>query len=411
MNIIEVEDKLKSVPDNSLSSEMTNPSGMFPQYLVMSEIQRRQKMRTDHEGRMAANAKTPPRPSMREEMAMQVAQAQPQPNAMQQGIGSLLQSKPQPQPAQPMMSNQPVMMQVGTEVPNLFEGIDPKTQAYFDYMNYGTAKDREESESEKLIREYYESMNKLMPKKLAEEKKFLGGLNLLKAGLAVGTSATPQDLNKNLSSTIDSIAKTNEQIDKKESNMQKLQLEQATLKASQEGKERAQRAADVGMLQKSDYNRMMENYYTNLTKNAKDKNAFDQMSKTEQEIVGILNLTEKDKAKTLPIYFTEEEAMADPSGNTVAGEIDYNKLNNMASQRVAASGIYSQSIRQATEFATELEPTGIDKLTWQVQWKKANPKKSVEEMNAAWEALTLQQKAKASALARQQAGLPPLPAS
>jgi len=155
----------------------------------------------------------------------------------------------------------------------------------------------------------------------------------------------------------------------------------------------------------------MENYYTNLTKNAKDKNAFDQMSKTEQEIVGILNLTEKDKAKTLPIYSTEEEAMADPSGNTVAGEIDYNKLNNMASQRVAASGIYSQSIRQATEFATELEPTGIDKLTWQVQWKKANPKKSVEEMNAAWEALTLQQKAKASALARQQAGLPPLPAS
>lgn len=411
MNIIEVEDKLKSVPDNSLSSEMTNPSGMFPQYLVMSEIQRRQKMRTDHEGRMAANAKTPPRPSMREEMAMQVAQAQPQPNAMQQGIGSLLQPKPQPQPAQPMMSNQPVMMQVGTEVPNLFEGIDPKTQAYFDYMNYGTAKDREESESEKLIREYYESMNKLMPKKLAEEKKFLGGLNLLKAGLAVGTSATPQDLNKNLSSTIDSIAKTNEQIDKKESNMQKLQLEQATLKASQEGKERAQRAADVGMLQKSDYNRMMENYYTNLTKNAKDKNAFDQMSKTEQEIVGILNLTEKDKAKTLPIYFTEEEAMADPSGNTVAGEIDYNKLNNMASQRVAASGIYSQSIRQATEFATELEPTFLDKYAWEIQWKKANPKKSVEEMNAAWEALTLQQKAKASALARQQAGLPPLPAS
>ena len=358
MNIIEVEDKLKSVPDDSLSNEMTNPSGMFPQYLVMSEIQRRQEMRTDYEGRMAANAKTPPRPSMREEMAMQVAQAQPQPNAMQQGIGSLLQPKPQAQPAQPMMSNQPIMMQVGTQVPDLLEGLDPKTQSYFDYMNYGTAKDREESKSEKLIREYYESMNKLMPKKLAEEKKFLGGLNLLKAGLAVGTSATPQDLNKNLSSTIDSIAKTNEQIDKKEGNFQKLQLEQATLKASQEGKERAQRATDVGMLQKSDYNRMMENYYTNLTKNAKDKNLFDQMSKTDQEIVGILNLTEKDKAKTLPIYFTEEEAMADPSGNTVAGEIDYNKLNNMASQRIAASSIYGQTIRQQTEFATELEPTG-----------------------------------------------------
>ena len=391
---------------------MTAPTGMFPQYLVMSEIQRRQEMRTDYEGRMAADNKTPPRPSMREEMAMQVAQTQPQPNPMQeQGIGSLLKPQATAQPQQPMMSNQPVMMQVGTQVPNLFEGIDPKTQSYFDYMNYGTAKDKEESESEKLIREYYESMNQLMPKKLEEEKKFLSGLNLLKAGLAVGTSATPQDLNKNLSSTIDSIAKTNEQIDKKEGNFQKLQLEQATLKASQEGKERAQRATDVGMLQKSDYNRMMENYYTNLTKNAKDKNAFDQMSKTEQEIVGILNLTEKDKAKTLPIYFTEEEAMADPSGNTVAGEIDYNKLNNMASQRVAASGIYSSSIKQQTDFATNLKPSMIDKITWQVEWKKRNQGKSTEEMNLAWDKLTQEQQERASAAARQASGLPPLSTS
>tara|TARA_R110000851_G_scaffold280204_1_gene433500 strand:+ start:153 stop:1388 length:1236 start_codon:yes stop_codon:yes gene_type:complete len=362
MNIIEVEDKLKSIPDDNLSGEMTNPSGMFPQYLVMSEITRRKEMRDDYEGRMAANAKTPPRPSMREEMAMQVAQAQPQPNPMQQqGIGSLLQPQAVAQQPQPMMSNQPVMMQVGTQVPNLLEGLDPKTQSYFDYMNYGTAKDREESESEKLIREYYESMNKLMPKKLEEEKKFLGGLNLLKAGLAVGTSATPQDLNKNLSSTIDSIAKTNQQIDKKEGNFQKLQLEQATLKASQEGKERAQRTSDVGVLQKGDYNRIQENYYTNLIKNAKDKNLFDQMSKTEQEIVGILNLKDKDVAKTLPIYFTEEEAMADPSGNTKAGAIDYNRLNDMASQRVAASSIYtgkSNIQRDIVGTVTEADPFG-----------------------------------------------------
>jgi hypothetical protein len=98
--------------------------------------------------------------------------------------------------------------------------------------------------------------------------------------------------------------------------------------------------------------------------------------------------------------------MADPSGNTVVGEIDYNKLNNMASQRVAASGIYSQSIRQATQFATELEPTLLDKFTWESQWKKANPGKSTEEMNAAWEAFTDEQKAKAITAARQQAKLP-----
>ena len=376
MNIIEVEDKLKSIPDDNLAGEMTNPSGMFPQYLVMSEITRRKEMRDDYEGRMAANAKTPPRPSMREEMAMQVAQTQQQPNPMQQqGIGSLLQPQAVAQPPQPMMSNQPVMMQVGTEVPNLLEGLDPKTQSYFDYMNYGTAKDREESESEKLIREYYESMNKLMPKKLKEEKKFLGGLNLLKAGLAVGTSATPQDLNKNLSSTIDSIAKTNEQIDKKEGNFQKLQLEQATLKASQEGKERAQRTADVGVLQKGDYNRIQENYYMGLIESGKDKAKFDQMSKTEKEIVGILNLTEKDVAKTLPIYFTEEEAMADPSGNTVAGEIDYNKLNNMASQRVAASSIYAGRAdiqRDIVGTVTEEDPFGTMILKKQFDNKYPN---------------------------------------
>ena len=42
MNIIQLEDNLKSLPDNNLQNEMINPTGMFPQYLVMSEIQRRE---------------------------------------------------------------------------------------------------------------------------------------------------------------------------------------------------------------------------------------------------------------------------------------------------------------------------------------------------------------------------------
>ena len=48
MNIIEQQDKLKSAPDDSLKREMQSPSGMFPQYLVMTEIQRREKMRKDY---------------------------------------------------------------------------------------------------------------------------------------------------------------------------------------------------------------------------------------------------------------------------------------------------------------------------------------------------------------------------
>ncbi len=404
MNIIEVEDKLKSIPDDNLFGEMTNPSGMFPQYLVMSEITRRKEMRDDYEGRMAANAKTPPRPSMREEMAMEVAQIQPQPNEMQQGIGSLLQPQPTAQPQQPMMSNQPIMMQAGTQFPDLYD-IDPQTQGLIDYINLGTDKDREESKWEKKLREYYESMQILMPKKIEEEKEFLGGLNLVRAGLAVGTSATPEDLNKNLSSTIDSITETNKHIDEKESDMHKLQLEQATLQAAQEGRDKEHRASVVGILQTGERNLALKNYYEGLTDAAKDKAKFDQMSKTEQEIVGILNLVKKDKAKTIPIYFTEEEAMADPSGNTVAGEIDYYKLNNLASQRVAASSIYGQSIRQQTEFETDLKPSMIDEIIWRGEWEKLNPGKSIAERDAVWNALNDAERARASAKAREQAGL------
>ena len=228
MNIIEVEDKLKSIPDDNLSGEMTNPSGMFPQYLVMSEIQRRQEMRTDYEGRMAANAKTPPRPSMREEMAMQVAQAQPQPNPMQQqGIGSLLQPQAVAQPPQPMMSNQPVMMQVGTQVPDYFNMFgfsrpedDPLTEEDESLGGYT----RPKSDSEKALAEFYAARLKLMPEKIDKERKLMGGLNLLKAGIAVGTSATPQQIGTNLNSLVDSIGKTNEQLSKKEDAMQKEQI-------------------------------------------------------------------------------------------------------------------------------------------------------------------------------------------
>jgi len=228
MNIIEVEDKLKSIPDDNLSGEMTNPSGMFPQYLVMSEITRRKEMRDDYEGRMAANAKTPPRPSMREEMAMQVAQAQPQPNPMQQqGIGSLLQPQAVAQPPQPMMSNQPVMMQVGTQVPDYFNMFgfsrpedDPLTEEDESLGGYT----RPKSDSEKALAEFYAARLKLMPEKIDKERKLMGGLNLLKAGIAVGTSATPQQIGTNLNSLVDSIGKTNEQLSKKEDAMQKEQI-------------------------------------------------------------------------------------------------------------------------------------------------------------------------------------------
>lgn len=46
MNIVQLQDLLKGLPDNRLKQEMDQPTGFVPQYLVLSEIVRRDKMRT-----------------------------------------------------------------------------------------------------------------------------------------------------------------------------------------------------------------------------------------------------------------------------------------------------------------------------------------------------------------------------
>lgn len=48
MNILEVEDTIKGLPDARLQQEAQQPTGQVPQYLVISEIQRRTNMRKQH---------------------------------------------------------------------------------------------------------------------------------------------------------------------------------------------------------------------------------------------------------------------------------------------------------------------------------------------------------------------------
>ena len=45
MNILEAEDIIKGLPDQALFEEAQMPSGQVPQFLVVSEIQRRSDMR------------------------------------------------------------------------------------------------------------------------------------------------------------------------------------------------------------------------------------------------------------------------------------------------------------------------------------------------------------------------------
>ena len=237
MNIIQVEDNLKSIPDDRLQQEMSNPSGMFPQYLVMSEIQRRTKMREDYEGRMAANEKTPPRPTMREEMMMSM-----QPTNMPSGgIADIVSSQSlSSNPVMPPMAQEPVRMNTGMTVPFdpygmygfTFREDDPDTEE--DESGYF----REKSETQKALEEYYKLQSELMPKKLDKQRKLMGGLNLLQSGIAVATSATPEQIGANMNNLINQIAKTEDSLQKQEDKIAKTQIEGLVAEA---GFERAQR--------------------------------------------------------------------------------------------------------------------------------------------------------------------------
>ena len=58
MNIIELQDNLKDFSDNVLMKEMQSPSGNMPQFLVLSELTRRRRMRDDYKRQEAANMPT-----------------------------------------------------------------------------------------------------------------------------------------------------------------------------------------------------------------------------------------------------------------------------------------------------------------------------------------------------------------
>jgi len=50
MNIIQMQDDLKGLPDQELVNEVQNPSGVAPVYLLLGELQRREKMRAEFAG-------------------------------------------------------------------------------------------------------------------------------------------------------------------------------------------------------------------------------------------------------------------------------------------------------------------------------------------------------------------------
>jgi hypothetical protein len=112
MNILDVQDKLKNLSEQQLVQEMQMPSGSAPQFLVLSEITRRKRMRDD----LMSSQQMPQQTVAEEAIAMagmpqeglgQMAQAMaPQSDTVQNtGISQLM---PQAAPVQGMAEGGPV---------------------------------------------------------------------------------------------------------------------------------------------------------------------------------------------------------------------------------------------------------------------------------------------------------------
>jgi len=109
MNILEQEDLVKGAPDDLLLQEAQSPSGKLPQFLVVSEIQRRKQMRD----RFSAQEQQPQQTVSDQILAEAAPQMPPQ------GIGALQPQMQQQMPPEMMaaqaapMAPQPQMMAAG----------------------------------------------------------------------------------------------------------------------------------------------------------------------------------------------------------------------------------------------------------------------------------------------------------
>ena len=92
MNILDAEDLIKGLPDDALTQEAQAPSGQVPQFLVVSEIQRRTDMRKRYENDQQQNQGT---------VAEQI---------VQEGIAGMMPQQPMGMPPQGMPQGMPPQM-------------------------------------------------------------------------------------------------------------------------------------------------------------------------------------------------------------------------------------------------------------------------------------------------------------
>ena len=150
MNILQQEDMVKGLPDEALIQEAEQPSGQLPQYLLISEVQRRADMRKRHQQQMQEAEPT---------VAEQV---------LQEGIAGLASPPEQMQQAMnggPPMNGAPPQMppQMSQQMPpGMNGGFPPQLGPQMAYQG-GVVRmqggRKVESEYEKYVRETREKRN------------------------------------------------------------------------------------------------------------------------------------------------------------------------------------------------------------------------------------------------------------
>ena len=146
MNLIELSNNLKDVPDQLLLKEVQEPTGAYPSYLVITEMTRRKRMRDSvmkeaPQTTVAEDLTQPSREQMMRAMAQMQTQAQPM-SQPPQGLNAGLMAAAQPDelaamdanaaPQQAMAGGGLVAFGSGGEVPRFRTGGDLMTQQVMD---------------------------------------------------------------------------------------------------------------------------------------------------------------------------------------------------------------------------------------------------------------------------------------
>lgn len=110
MNILQLQERLKDLPDNALMQEMQMPTGNAPQFLVLSELKRRKRMRDEYKRQEAADMKTVAEEVVTgagapQEGIMQMSRAMAPKSSIAQNTGMDMAAPVQPTQAPQMMAD------------------------------------------------------------------------------------------------------------------------------------------------------------------------------------------------------------------------------------------------------------------------------------------------------------------